>query len=142
MPFALVFVGLLLVITGFQNTYAAFGKQVQGDFTGSGSFLYWMISIILVGSIGYIKELQGLSRAFMVLIVIALILNVYKKNPNFFSSINSGISSGDNASVNPIGAPLAGSSAASGSGSANSGGGASSLLKDAGTVATIASSLF
>ena len=125
MPFALTFVGLILIITGFQNTYKAFGTQVQGDFSGKGSFLYWLLAIIIVGSIGYIKELQSASRIFMVLIIVAIMV---QKNSgvaqgiNFFSGLTSGLASGSNSNTDSVGAPLAGSSGGGGGGGSSGGG--------------------
>lgn len=141
MPFALTAVGLLLVITGFQNTYRQFGKMVQGDFSGANSFIYWMAAVAVVGGLGYIKGLESFSRAFMVLILTALVIAMYKQNPNVFSNITTGLSSGSTESVNPIGAPLAGSSG--GGGSSDSSG--SGLLSDIGGLSSdfdIASSVF
>lgn len=129
MPFALTFVGMLLIITGFQNTYQQFGQQVQSDFTGQNNFLYWFAAIIIVGALGYIKSLETFSRAFLTLIILALIVQAYKQNPNVFSDIGSGISSGSSTQVNPIGAPLPGA-AASGGGTASGGNGIGSGLFD------------
>lgn len=112
MPFALTLVGLLLVITGFQDTYKQFGTLVRGDFSGSGggNFLFWGASVAVVGGLGYIKSLESFSRVFMGLILFILIIAIYKKNPNVFSNISAGISQGGTAPVNPIGTPIAGSS--------------------------------
>ena len=142
MPFALVFTGLMLVITGFQDTYKQFGTLVQGDFTGSGSnnFFFWMLSVIIVGSIGYIKSLEGLSRAFLGLIAFMLVVKIFKQNPQVFSQISSGISTGSTEAVNQPGTPIATNNT---SGSISNGvSSGSNLLKDAGTVATIASAFF
>lgn len=118
MPFALLLIGLLMVVTGFQDTYVAFGQQIQKDFTGSGNFTYWLLAIFLVGALGYVQGLENFSRAFMVLIIVAIFLN--KGNSSFFSNFSSALSSGTTSSVDAVGQPLAGSGAASGGSSASS----------------------
>jgi len=90
MPFALVTVGLILVITGVKNTYVAFGTQVKADFTGPGNFLYWIAAIGIVGSVGYIDRLRGFANAFMALIIIAMVL----KNGGVFNQFKAALASG------------------------------------------------
>lgn len=104
MPFALVTIGLLLVIVGFQNTYKQFGAQVAGDFTGSGNFFYWIIAIGLIGALGYNKTLQPFSRAFLALIVIGIFLaGKGQQGQGFFSAFSSGIKSGSSTTPLPAG---------------------------------------
>lgn len=134
MPLALFTIGMMLIITGFQNTYQAMGKQIQSDFTGPGNFFYWLIAITVVGSVGYIKGLQGFSNAFLSLIVMAIFLN--KNNKDFFSKFTSSLSGGSTTPVNPIGAPLP---AASSGGSGSTSGGGSSITSDIGTAVQVAS---
>lgn len=135
MPFALTFVGLLLIVTGFQNTYKQFGALVQGDFTGSGNFIYWLASIGIIGGLGYIKGLESFSRAFMFLILLVLFIGAYKKNSNIFGEVQGDIASGST-STSPIGAPLGG-----GGGSSSSGSGGfnlSNIGQDASIVSSVA----
>ena len=117
MPFALVTIGLLLVVTGFQNTYKQFGSQVAGDFTGQNNFAYWLVALGVIGGLGYIKPLEGFSRAFMFLIIMVLFLT---KGQGFFAKIGPQLASGTAKGDNTIGVPLAG---ASGSGGGSSGSG-------------------
>lgn len=126
MPFALVFTGLILIITGFQNTYKQFGAQVAGDFTGPNNFLYWIVAIGLVGSLGYAKGLETFSRAFMILVLFIMVIVSYKRNPGIFSDIGNAIASGSATPDTTIGAPLAGGGGGSGSG----GGGSDGLGSD------------
>lgn len=133
MPFALLFVGMILIITGFQNTYKQFGTMVAGDFSGNQSFLYWLASIGVVGSVGYIKGAESFSRAFMALILIAMIVN----NKGLFANLQSAIVAGSTSETNPIGANLQGASGGGG----NSGGGGLSDLITPGNIAAVASFL-
>lgn len=145
MPFALTFTGLMLIITGFQDTYKQFGTLVRGDFTGSGgnNFIWWMLSVAVIGGLGYIKSLETFSRAFMGLILLVLVIAMYKQNPGVFASISSGVAAGSTAPVNPIGAPLPGGSGASGSAAAGGGGGfdLSNIGQDASIAASVAAFL-
>jgi len=92
MPFALVTLGLLMIVTGARDTYKQFGEQVTSDFTGSGGFLYWVAAIGAVGALGYVPSLRTFSRVFMGLIIIALVLN--KKNSNLFANITAALQQG------------------------------------------------
>jgi hypothetical protein len=136
MAFALSFIGALLIVLGFQNTYAPFGTLVAGDFTGKNNFVYWLVALGVVGAIGYAKDLQGFSRAFMGLIIVVMIL----ANKGFFSNLESGLSSGTSQSDSVIGAPIAGSS---GGASATGGsGGSSSFISTAIQAAPLIASIF
>ena len=140
MPFALLFVGMLLIITGFQDTYKQLGTQVQKDFTGNNNFIYWIIAIGIVGAIGYVKEFQTMSRAFIGLIIVAMFLSQKSgtaQGIQFFQNFTSGIQSGSNAPVDAIGTPLPATGGSSGSTS----GGGSGILGDVGSIASFASFL-
>lgn len=90
MPFALVIIGLVLVVTGAKDTYQQFGRQVSSDFTGEGNFTWWLVSLGAVGSLGYIPALRPFSRMFLVLIVIAMVI----KNGGFFDQLTSALQAG------------------------------------------------
>lgn len=75
MPYALVTIGLLMVITGINNTYSQFASQVSSDFTGQKSFIVWILAIGSVGALGYINSLRTFSHYFMALIIISLVLS-------------------------------------------------------------------
>lgn len=93
MPFALVTIGLIMVITGVRDTYQAFGAQVKADFTGSGNFTYWIASIGAIGALGYIDALRGFANLFMALVIIAMTL----KNGGVFDKFKAALASGGTA---------------------------------------------
>lgn len=72
MPFALIALGMILIITGIQNTYAQFGTMVQNDFQAG--FLKWAAAILIIGALGYVQELETLSHVFLALIIVAIFL--------------------------------------------------------------------
>lgn len=136
MPFALVFIGMVLIVTGFQNTYQKLGTLVAGDFTGTPNFFTWFVAIAIIGGIGYYKPLETPSRAFMGLIIAVLILS---KGTGFFSQLQSGVTAAGAQSDQNIGAPLpasGGSTSASDSSSSNPFG---NIGQDVSIAATVAS---
>lgn len=80
MPFALIIVGIFLLVSAARSTQDDLFTLIRGDFTGPNNFFYWAISIMFIGAIGYVPKLRPLSTAFLVLVVIVLVLT--KGNPN------------------------------------------------------------
>lgn len=82
MPFALIIVGIVLLIVAVRNRVQPFFAQVSGDLWNNGNlkggFVAWAIALLIVGVVGYLPSLQKLSRAFLVLIVIAIVLSQSK----------------------------------------------------------------
>lgn len=77
MPFALLIVGAALMISVVRNTHAELGKQLVTDFTGEGAtsgFLVWLAALALVGMIGYIPKFETPARAFLGLILVAMLI--------------------------------------------------------------------
>jgi hypothetical protein len=74
MPFAFAIIGLVLVVAGVRGSSADLLKLFAGDFTGDNNFIYWALSVAIIGGLGYIDELRPISRAFLVLIIVVLIL--------------------------------------------------------------------
>lgn len=124
MPFALVTIGLIMVITGVRNTYADFGAQVRSDFTGAGNFTYWIASIGAVGALGYVDALRGFANLFMALIIIAMVL----KNGGVFDKFKAALASGG---TPPAQAPSNAAASPSGTSSSAFGGGGSNQVSSA-----------
>jgi len=96
MPFALIIVGVFLLVASARNTQGDLFTLVKNDFIGPNNFVYWFVSILIIGSLGYIPKLRPLSNAFLLLVVIVLFLT--KGNPNgigggFFSQFTKAIKS-------------------------------------------------
>jgi hypothetical protein len=106
MAFALIFVGLLLAVSAVRGTHQQLFALVKTDLTGAGNFGYWLVVIIVIGSIGYLPPFRTLSKALLVVIVLALLLS--KGNPNlpgggFFTQLFTQFTSGTKtAPSNPI----------------------------------------
>jgi hypothetical protein len=48
---------------------------VKGDLTGPKNYIYWAISIMILGALGYVEDLKPLSRSMLVLVLIVLVLS-------------------------------------------------------------------
>lgn len=103
MAFALSIIGLLLVISGFQNTHKELGAQLASEFTGKNNFIFWIAAIGIIGSLGYVKTLEPFSRMFLVLILVSIFLS----NKGFFSQFNNALTKTSDGLQNPAGTPLA-----------------------------------
>lgn len=93
MPFALVIVGLLMVVTGAKGTHAALGQELRADFTGEGNFLYWLLALGIIGAVGVIPGMQNFSRLFMTLAIVSMVL----KNKGAFDKLKEAIELGPEA---------------------------------------------
>lgn len=111
MPYALVAIGLVLFVTAIKNTYAAMGTLIKGDFTGPGNFTYWLAAIGIVGLVGYYAPFRPLSRAFLILIIVVMLL----RNGGFAQQLTSAIQNGP---VSPPAAPIDSPPAATGTNAA------------------------
>lgn len=85
MPFALIIVGLTLLVSGVKGTNGQLFTLVKGEFSGDGNFAHWIVAILLIGSLGYIQGLQKLSRAFLALVIVALFV---RKGNGLFDKFN------------------------------------------------------
>jgi hypothetical protein len=85
MPFLFIIIGTIMLTAAVRNTVSDFtdtaGRTTDGlvtlikdDFTGPGNFVYWVVSIMLIGAIGYIKPLEPVSRMFLVLVIIVMFI--------------------------------------------------------------------
>jgi hypothetical protein len=74
MPFALLFIGILLLVVSIRNQQTPFVHLVAGDFTGPGNFIYWVVALVLLGAIGYIPKAKPVSNLLIVLILVVLVL--------------------------------------------------------------------
>ena len=109
MPFAIILAGILALVLGYNGTEGNFFSLLKSDFTGPGNFIYWILAIAVIGGLGYVPGLQGVSRAFLFLVILVLVLT---KGQGFFSQFNGAINgttnttmSGAGGMMNAVGAP-------------------------------------
>jgi hypothetical protein len=100
MSFALLIIGAVMLIAAARGRESDLFALLRNDFTGPGNFVYWVISILVIGAIGYIPRLKPVSDAFLALIVIILFLTKGdpKKSPGggFFEQFTRQIQSTNN----------------------------------------------
>lgn len=93
MPFILAIIGSLLIIAGARGKSTDLASLVKGDLTGTNNFVYWVIAILIVGGIGYANDFRGLSRSFLVLLLLVLILTESKNSTGgFFAAFTNSVS--------------------------------------------------
>lgn len=90
MPLLLIGTGLILILTAAMGSPSDLWKAVSADFTGPNNFLYWLVSIVALGALGYIKGLENLSRLFVVLLLAVIFL---KSDTGFFAQLQKFINS-------------------------------------------------
>lgn len=103
MSFVLLIVGAVLLMAAIRGTTDQLFGLLKNDFTGPNNFIYWLLSIVVVGSLGYVPKLKPLSTAFLALIIIALVFS--KKNAAFFSLFTSQLATTQKpppATTNPV----------------------------------------
>lgn len=94
MPFAFILVGILFVVSGAKGNTNQLIKLVKGDLTGTNGYIYWAISIFAIGSLGYIPELKTLSRWFLALVLVVLVLktgNTNRSGGGFFTQFTAAL---------------------------------------------------
>jgi flagellar biosynthesis component FlhA len=105
LPFAFIIVGTVLLISGVKGTSQDLLTLVKGDLTGTNNYLYWVIAILIVGSIGYIPGFKKFSVAFLSLVL--LVLFIREGNPQgsgggFFQEFQTAIQKISNSNSNPL----------------------------------------
>ena len=74
MPVFLIIVGILGIIVAVRGTEHELANQLGKDFSGDPSYAYWVVAVIVIGSIGYVPGLENVSTMFLVLILLAFVL--------------------------------------------------------------------
>jgi hypothetical protein len=92
MPIVFAVAGLLLIVSGVRGTVTSSDPSkpslvalVKSDFTGQPNYFEWVLAIVLIGAIGYIPKMEPVSRAFMALVIVGMLLS----NRGFFAQLKS-----------------------------------------------------
>lgn len=88
MPFALIVIAVLLIVSGARGTYPQLKVLLIADFTGQHNFMNWIVALGAVGLLGYVPELQKFSRMFLALLIVSLFL----AEKGFFAKFQQAIS--------------------------------------------------
>ncbi len=93
MPIVLIFVAVVLIAAGINNKISNLFTLLNGDLvTGSNggpSFGVWLFAIVVVGVLGYIKEIRPITNAFLVLLFVVIGLS----NKGFFANFQAAFTS-------------------------------------------------
>lgn len=84
MAFVLLIFGAAFVMAGFHDNASKLFQQIGNEFTGTPSFGKWVIAILIIGGIGYIKPVKQIADAFLILVLIVLFLS----NRGFFAKFS------------------------------------------------------
>lgn len=87
MSIFLITSGVFFLVAGARDTQGELLTLLRNDFVGTGNFVYWYISLVIIGAIGYIKELRGLSHAILALVIIVMMVS----NRGFFAAFQTQI---------------------------------------------------
>lgn len=85
MPFVLILAGAVLIVAAVRNTQQSLFFLLANDLTGQNNFVFWILSILVIGAIGYIPKLKPLSDGFLILVILVLFL---RKGTGFFAMFN------------------------------------------------------
>lgn len=116
MAFALLIIGITLIVAAVRDTQGTLVDLLIKDFSGEGNFVYWIVALLMVGSVGYVPRLKPISDGFLVIIILALLLSRGDPKKNigggFFQQFTDALGStktpGNTASVTAGGVPVGG----------------------------------
>jgi hypothetical protein len=86
MPFILIIIGALLLITAVRNTYGDLATALEADIP---PYFKWALAIVGTGSLGYVPGMREISRWLLALVIIVIVLKNYQAILNGFTSLES-----------------------------------------------------
>jgi hypothetical protein len=81
--FALIIIGLFMLITGVRGTHGELAALLKDDFTGENNYLKWVLAMLVVGSLGYIRPIRPVANGILALVIMTLFLS----NKGFFAKL-------------------------------------------------------
>jgi len=94
MAIPILFIAILLIVTGVRDTYGQLGQQLAKD---APDFLLWLAAVLIVGFVGYFQPWQTASRAILALIIIVYVT----RSGGLFNQIQSAIQTGARSAGGP-----------------------------------------
>lgn len=85
MPFVFIVIGIGLVVVAIRGTQADAFALLRSEFSGPNSFIKWALAIFILGAVGYIPKIQPVTRALLILVILAIFL---KNGNGLFASFN------------------------------------------------------
>ena len=74
MPFVFAIIGIIMVTAGVRRTSQDLMALLKCDIRGPNNFIYWIVSIGIIGALGYVQDLRAFSRALLSLVIIVLVI--------------------------------------------------------------------
>ena len=90
MPFALILIGIVMIVAGVEDTQDDLYTLLKGDFFGPNNFFFWMMAIGVIVAVGKVPNMEPLSDAFLVLVLIMIVIH----NKDFLTQINTALKGG------------------------------------------------
>lgn len=75
MGFAVLLIGLVLVVAAVRNSQADLFKELAADVPAFG---VWAAAIIAIGAIGFVPGLKPISKGLLFLVILVILVNNYK----------------------------------------------------------------
>ncbi len=76
MPIVLILLGVYVIVVAVRGYISTLGSLLKGDLVGSGSFGFWLLAIMAVGLLGYVKgPARIFSNALLLLIIVVIFLS-------------------------------------------------------------------
>lgn len=85
MPFFLLIAGIILIVAAYRKKHGELFSLLKDDFFGDNNFIMWTLAIVLLVSLGYIKQLKPITDAFLVLVILVIIVRNYRDNKDILS---------------------------------------------------------
>jgi hypothetical protein len=76
MPFVILLIGAILIITAFNNSFSALATQLESDIP---AYFKWAAAIVAILGIGYIPGLRTPSRYLLGLVLLVILLTNYQQ---------------------------------------------------------------
>lgn len=74
MPFAVLLIGIILVVVAFNNSFGQLATQLEGDIPG---YFKWAAAIAAILGLGYIPGMKTPSRYLLGLVLLVILLTNY-----------------------------------------------------------------
>lgn len=87
MPFVLLLIGGVLMLASVRGDPNKIGTLFARDLSGAQGFATFAAAFMLVGFAGYIGAFRDVSRMFLALMVVALVLAYQRRGGNLFGKL-------------------------------------------------------
>jgi hypothetical protein len=88
MPFALIFIGALAFVAAYKDTLPQLGALLKSDFSGPGNFMYWIVALVILGSLGNFTPFRISSKMLLLLVLVVMVISDKGFFAKFVASLN------------------------------------------------------